>query len=135
MPRSLARLPSNTCSTFVLGSIEPIWCGWSSFSSPNIITNNLTEHMMQSITVRAITSITMKETEPKQMCPNTVLVDEHANADATHEEPVEEVLDVLLGLAVNSVRLLHLKDALLNEKQHAKHVRSSFCSHLLIASN
>ena len=87
---------------------------------------------MQSITVRAKTSIKMKETEPKQMCPHTVLIDEHANADATHEEPVEEVLDVLLGLAVNAVRLLHLKDALLNEKGHAKRVRAA---HLHIASN
>ena len=41
----------------------------------------------------------------------TMLVDEHANADTAHQESVQKVLDLLLGLVVYAVRFLHLQYA------------------------
>lgn len=40
-----------------------------------------------------------------------MLINEHTNADTTHQESIQKVLNVLLGFSVNSVGLLHLQNA------------------------
>ena len=40
-----------------------------------------------------------------------MLVDQHSDADSTHKESVEKVLDILLCLVVDSVGLLDLQDS------------------------
>lgn len=38
-----------------------------------------------------------------------MLIDEHSNTDATHEETIQEILDILFGFGVYAICLLQLQ--------------------------